>query len=342
MSSFCPTCEDLRETRREARQETYKVRGQEITVPVSVEVCTDCGEALGDDQQDQQIITAAYDEYRRQHHLLRPGEIKEIRERYRLSQKSFAALLGMSEATINRYEQGSLQEQSHDNAIRACQDPQFVRDLLQRHGDLLSQWQRKRVEETLAGQEAADSGCLLLQSETGWTGMPQEVSECTGFRRFDYDRFAFVVVRLCQMLGEISTTVINKLLFYTDFLNFKTTTVSLTGAAYLRLDYGPVPPEYDGLLSRMEAAGILIRRERDFPNGYTGYYYQTGPNADSLGVELTPHEQKVLEHVAGTLGRLNAKTISDHSHQESAWLNTEDKQLISYKEAATLSLTLEG
>ncbi len=340
MSSFCPTCEDLRETRRDTWQETYKVRGQDITVPVSVEVCIECGEALGDDKQDQQIVTAAYDEYRRRHNLLHPEQIKEIRRMYRLSQKSFAALLGMSEATVNRYEHGSLQEQSHDNAIRACRDRQFFQDLLQRRGDLLSEWQRKRTEDALAGQETPNSAFLQALSEANGICMPVEVSERTGFRRLDYDRLAFVIVRLCQMLGEISTTVINKLLFYADFLNFKTTTVSMTGAAYRRLDYGPVLADYDGLLSRMEAEEILIRRERDYPKGYTGYYYQTGPNAATLGIELTPHEQKVLEHVTKTLGRLNAATISDRSHRESAWLNTEDRQLISYKEAANLSLTL--
>jgi len=340
MSKFCPTCEDYRETRQESREEAYKVRGQDIAVPVSVEVCSACGEALGNDEQDEQITTAVFDEYRRQHDLLSPEQIKEIRETYRLSQKSLANLLGMSEATINRYEKGALQDQSHDNAIRACKDPNFVRDLLLRHGDLLSPWQRRRTEEALAGQAPTSATFIEMLSEVSVISMPQELSERTGFRQFDYHRLAFVIVRLCQMLGEVSTTVINKLLFYADFLNFKTATVSLTGAAYRRIDYGPVLADYDGLLSRMEAEGILTRREREFTNGYTGYYFQVGPDAGSLGVELTAHEEKVVEHVARTLGQLNATTISARSHEESAWLNTEDRQLISYREAANLSLML--
>lgn len=340
MSSFCPTCEDLRETRRESREETYKVRGQDITVPVSVEVCANCGEALGDDEQDQQIIMAALDEYRRQHGLLSPDQIREIRQTYRLSQKSFARLLGMSEATINRYERGSLQEPSHDSAMRACKDPQFVRGLLQRRGDLLSPWKRKRVEAALAGQLPAAPVFLQALSETGWLCMPQEVSEHTGFRRFEYRRFSAVVTWLCSRLGKVSRTAVNKLVFYADFLNFRTATVSLTGAPYRRLQYGPVPANYGQLLDQMEADEYLTCTEVEYPNGSTGFYYQPGPKAGQLDVQFTQHERQVLERVSETLGGLTAKDISERSHKESAWQDTEDRQLISYQKAASLSLSL--
>ena len=70
----------------------------------------------------------------------------------RLSQKSFAALLGMSEATINRHENGCLQEVTHDNILRACESSDYVRDLLTRRGNVLSARQREQVEQALAGQ----------------------------------------------------------------------------------------------------------------------------------------------------------------------------------------------
>ncbi len=149
---FCPRCEEYRSTKVVERRETYKVRGRDITVPVKGPVCAECGESLGTDEDDQRILDAIYAEYRRQTDLLTPERIKDIRERYQLSQKSFAALLGMSEATVNRYEQGSLQDPSHDTLMRACENPQVMRDLLYRRGHLLSDWQRKRMEDALAGR----------------------------------------------------------------------------------------------------------------------------------------------------------------------------------------------
>jgi len=154
---FCPTCEEYCETKTVEREETYVVRDRKITVPVRVELCSRCGESIGSDETDREILGAVHAEYRRQADLLTPERIKEIRKRYRLSQKSFAGLLGMSEATINRYEKGGLQDQAHDTAIRACENPAIVRDMLERRGHLMSDWQRKCVEQALAGVAEPDS-----------------------------------------------------------------------------------------------------------------------------------------------------------------------------------------
>jgi putative zinc finger/helix-turn-helix YgiT family protein len=130
--------------------ETYDVRGRRITVTVEVEVCKHCGDGIGSDEHDQKVVDSVHAEYRRQANMLTPEQIKGIRKRYKLSQKSFAALLGMSEATINRYEKGALQEQTHDNLIRTCEIDEVVRGLLQRHGHKLTAWQKQRTEQALA------------------------------------------------------------------------------------------------------------------------------------------------------------------------------------------------
>jgi putative zinc finger/helix-turn-helix YgiT family protein len=340
MRAFCPACEALRDTRRVEREETYEVRNQLFAVNVTVAVCAECGESLGSDEEDQEILDAVYAKYRRENDLLAPDEIKNIRKQYRLSQKSFAALLGMSEATINRYEKGGLQDGAHDAAIRACQDPEFLRGQLRRHGHLLSQWQRKRVQEALAGEPDAEAAIRELLGDASWVGVATEVSDRTGYKRFDYQRFASVVVWFCQRLDGILTTTINKLLFYADFLYFKVETVSLTGTAYRRLQYGPAPAHYGHLLDRMEAEGILTCTEVPFGEDCTGYLYNAGPEAKSLDAEFTAREEAVLKHVAESLGPCTATEISRRSHEEAAWLGTEEKQLISYQKAAELSLDL--
>jgi len=337
---FCPNCEDYRETNVLEHEETYTVRGRKITVPVRSKNCSSCGESIGSDDVDQEVLNAVYAEYRRQADLLTPERIKEIRKRYRLSQKSLAALLGMSEATVNRYEQGGLQDQAHDVAIRACESPEFVRDLLGRKGHLLSDWQRKRVEKGLAGTPEPEEDWLDLMGHGKWLQASNEISDRTGFRRFDPRRFASVAIWFCTRLGRVSRTVVNKLVFYADFLNFKTATVSLTGTAYRRAPYGPVPADYGMLLDWMEGEGLTVCTEVEFPNGNTGFYYGVGPNADSLSIELSSHEKRVLEHVASELGSLTAKAISDRSHGEAASRNTPDGHLITYLEAEGLSLSL--
>ena len=151
-TDYCVVCGDDREFRCERRPTEFEVRGETLSFEVPVKVCPVCKTV--DAEQGVDPAAIAFGEYRKRRGLLTPEEIKDIRKRFRLSQKSLAALLGMSEATVNRYEGGGLQDEAHDQAIRACRNPEVMRDLLRRRGDRLSDWQRQRAEEALAGEES--------------------------------------------------------------------------------------------------------------------------------------------------------------------------------------------
>ena len=340
MTMYCPTCEDWRETKAETREETYTVRGSEIRVPVAAHVCVVCGEAIGSDDEDQAVLDAVHAAYRREEDLLTPERIKAIRQRYRLSQRSFANLLGMGEATINRYENGALQDPAHDTAIRACEKPEVLREQLERRGHLLTEWQRNRALKALAGQVEQDKILLGLLDDDEWLCVPRGASEETGFRQYDGKRLAAAVAWFCTRLGQVWKVAINKLLFYSDFLNFKTATVSLTGSPYRRVQFGPVPADYGAILDWMDRKGMLVCEEVPFANGNTGYSYSPGPNANAIAIDFTAHEQKVLEHVASTLGHMSAVDLKNKSHEEPAWKDTEDRKIISYQKAHDLSLSL--
>jgi len=295
---------------------------------------------VSSDEEDQSVLNAVHAEYRLRCDLLTPERIKNIRKRYRLSQKSFAALLGMSEATINRYEKGGLQDGPHEELMRACQDPAFMRGLLKRKGHLLSDWQRQRAEQALAGRSLDRGNLCDYLCESGDLSSPRAPSEETGYRPYEPMRMAAVMEWFCVRLGEVKKTLMVKLPFYSDFLRFKTATVSLTGSPYRHAAYGPVPVEYGFLLDWLEQQGTLVCREVEYPNGNTGFHYSSGPVRDNLGIEFTPSELRVLEHVADTIGSMGSKEVSDRSHEEAGWRKTEDGQLIPYKYAMELSLSL--
>jgi DNA-binding XRE family transcriptional regulator/uncharacterized phage-associated protein len=269
---------------------------------------------------------------------LTPERIREIRKKYHLSQKTFAAILGMSEATINRYEGGGLQDAAHDATIRACESAEFVRQQLQLRGGRLSERQRNWVEAAIDRELAGKRG-IVLSSEM-LTTMPNELSLKTGFRHFSYDRYAAVVVWFCRNVKTVTGTSLNKLLFYADFLCYKTETRSITGAAYRRMTYWPVPADYGGLRERMELEGYVEIREVRYKNGFVGEEYHFGPAADVLDATFSAPELRVLQTVAKSLARLTPREISERSHQESAWTETLDRELISYEEAARLSLAV--
>lgn len=80
---------------------------------------------------------------------LTPQDIKDIRDKYGLSQKSFARLLGLGEASISRYEKGQQPTKANANLIRAAKIPKFVMGCLDRDGDVLSERERSNVEKII-------------------------------------------------------------------------------------------------------------------------------------------------------------------------------------------------
>lgn len=80
-------------------------------------------------------------------HELTPQDIKDIRAKYGLSQRSFARLLGLGEASLARYEKGQKPSRANANLIRAARLPRFVMDCLDRDGKELSEKERHGVEE---------------------------------------------------------------------------------------------------------------------------------------------------------------------------------------------------
>jgi hypothetical protein len=90
----------------------------------------------------------------------------------------------------------------------------------------------------------------------------------------------------------------------------------------------------------MELDGYVEIREVRYKNGLVGEEYHVGPAASSLKVAFSAPELRALQAVAKSLAGLTPREISDRSHQESAWINTPDRNLISYEEAGSLSLSL--
>jgi putative zinc finger/helix-turn-helix YgiT family protein len=91
----------------------YRVEVPALTVPQ----CDNCHAVSMDDEADQQISAA----FRRAARLLTPQEIRQGREELGLTQKQFANLLGVGEATVSRWETGAqIQQRAMDRFLRVC------------------------------------------------------------------------------------------------------------------------------------------------------------------------------------------------------------------------------
>jgi len=123
MMRYCPVCDKEQEMVIIEKQETYPVKGLDIKVRAHVCTCAVCHEEVWDPDMDDDNLRTAYNEYRKIKGLLTPEEIRAIRQRYGVSQTTFAKVLGLGEKTIARYENGSLQDEAQNNLILLASDP---------------------------------------------------------------------------------------------------------------------------------------------------------------------------------------------------------------------------
>lgn len=333
---FCGDCEADRRHVLRHRDEALDIRGETITLAVPSWVCSTCGESIVDGSFGDPV-GRYYDVYRERHGLLLPDDIKAIRERWAMSQESFAKLLGMSQATISRYEQGSLQETTHDELMRACEDRSKVIDLLQRNGAALAPLQRLAVEKAL--EHPSRGGWFVrLMADPLLLSEQRESSIWTGFRGFDRHRFGGGVAWLVKRVEFVSETKLYKLLFYVDFLHFRRTARSLTGLTYAKLPFGPVPERRELLMDWLERTAIVTTEEESYSNGRVGLRIRPGPAADEFGARLEADEVATLDVVATKLGALSPSAMSERSHEEPAWRETDATKPISYALSAGVAL----
>lgn len=87
---------------------------------------------------------------------LTPRDIKRIRGKYGLTQKAFARVLGIGEASIVRYENGQKPTRANANLIRAADIPEFMLDCLERDGSRIPQAQREHTERVIYSEITFD------------------------------------------------------------------------------------------------------------------------------------------------------------------------------------------
>ena len=327
---YCPTCETERKVERVRAREKVKVRGEEIEVDVLYWRCLTCGEEFEGPGGTHDDVAQAFRLYRAKSGLMQPGEIKALREDYGLTQGELAQILGFGAVTLSRYENGMLQTAAHDRMLQMVRDPRAFWAMLNRLGDKALhparlRYLKEKLRETIRSSQAFDP---VIQA-----ALDYEANDMSGNRRFHLEKFINVILFFCETPQW--KTVINKFLFYADFKCFRDHSHSITGARYANAPYGPCPDMFEDLFIWLSKRGYVEIRE-DSGNDYAGEKIRALTGAD-MSI-FSNDESRVLLEVKKALGRKTAKALSDLSHKQRGYTETEGGQLISYRYAEYLRI----
>ena len=155
------------------------------------------------------------------------------------------------------------------------------------------------------------------------------VEGLSGGRTFAFKKLGSMVDYIASRGHSISRTKLNKLLFYSDFVNYFLHGESITGSRYVHLHYGPVAEHYRETLEIMEdEAALRLVNVR-------GHDELVAVGDKSLKF-LTILNVATINWVLGNFGKMSAQEISDYSHREYALLLTHEGEFIPYRFASFL------
>ena len=111
-----------------ATEKKVLFRHKQLAVPVEQYVCQECGTEAGTVEQTTVIQKSIADSFRKSVGLLTGKEIIEGRKKLKLSQEDLARKMSVGIASIKRWEGGSIQSKSMDQALRIALNGQSVGD----------------------------------------------------------------------------------------------------------------------------------------------------------------------------------------------------------------------
>lgn len=295
--------------------------------------CNDTGEEFTTDDLDQINVNQLYNQYREKYGVPFPDEIKEIREQYGLSATKMSEILGFGVNSYRQYEAGDIPTVASGRLIQAAKDPEEFKKFLNDSRAILTDREYKRFCERVDELIDEKKNNVWDQLFTEQIFSHSKPTAYTGYRKPSIERIAMIIAYFTEHINDLWKTKLNKLLFYSDFLNYKRSGYSISGIAYRAIPLGPVPAEYDKLYVKLKDDEYTSVDFIEFNDGNFGEAISSIRKFEEDHFSKT--ELKTLEDITKRFANFNTKQIVSISHKEKAWLENEPgRELISYQQYA--------
>jgi uncharacterized phage-associated protein len=136
------------------------------------------------------------------------------------------------------------------------------------------------------------------------------------------------ILERCAGKPNVGETVLYKLLYFSDFNYYEMYEEHLTGAAYRKLPYGPVPQKLDIIIGQMIENGQLKRVKTAY-HGYPQTRYLPLEKANLT--ELRASEKEIIDRVIEQMSDWSAAMLSNYSHGDKPWKASKEGEEINYE-----------
>ena len=233
-------------------------------------------------------------------------KIRRLREDRKLPQAELAKVIGTSREIVSNIETGvrmpKLGEISKVADFFHCSIDDLVSD-------------GENVEIIIEKSRKAKP-----KKETLRINVPQE----------NLSKFKEVLLYILNKVGakpNIDESVLQKMLYFIDFDYYEEHEEQLIGATYIKNKYGPTPVEFIKVIDEMIDNEDLDKVKSRYYHERTKYLPLRKADLLSLNANELSTVNKVLEK----LSDMNARQITEYSHNDIPWLATNDEEKINYE-----------
>lgn len=330
----CPLCGKIHEVELKNRITKTEIKGDTVEYNEKYYYCSNSANdenEFATGKMENENLLNARNEYRKKHNLLTSDEIVAIREKYDLSQVDMARVLGWGEATISRYESKAIQDDAYDNVLRIVNDnPLVLYDLLEKNidqFDIIKQYAiRLKVMSNLDidGKEYLKRKAL----ESEYVAYAEPCDE-NGMKTLDIPKVEIIISYIAGRVSLLYKVKLMKMLWYADALSFKNVGHSMTGLVYCHEKMGALP------IGHYNICGLeRVNVEEEFDGENISYRFLPNNNLDEE--LLSNNEKEILDKVIEKFKNYKSADIIKYMHEEIAYKETEDKEVIPFTLAAQI------
>lgn len=307
-------------------------RKEDFTIFSHYFVCEDSGEQFTSTELDELNILQVHNQYRDKHNLPFPSEVKEIRNRYGLSASKMSEILGLGTNSYRNYENGEVPSNSNGRLIQLISDPNKFKDIVYLC-DTLSVDEKSRLlirVNELIQKSNKNTFSTNMEDYLLGSRLPDSL---TGYVKPDFSKLTEMVKFFAERI-EPWKTILNKLLFYSDFLAYRSNCYSMSGVRYRAIKMGPVPNNYNSIYEFMFNNKQIDIINIPFSDTVFGFQFKKAESKEFNPQIFSQSEIDILEIVCSNFSAMNTNQVIEFSHNEKAWIENEsERKLIDYNYA---------
>lgn len=324
---FCPFCEQEHEVELVEFIAQDTIKNSLIKYKAKSYKCGITNELFENGELLNKNLEEMREQYRIENNLLTKQQIKNIREKYGLTQEELAIILAFGEKTIARYETTGIQERAYDILLREFSDNyDFALEMLKQSQGKINQNNYATIYNRIVGFISLENfnknieKCLADEYITY-----DKETTLNGKTLLDIGKIKNMLIYFARNVKNLFEVKLMKLFWYADAMSYVETGKTMTGLVYTHQKFGALPIGYE-YFTRF---GTVVQDDRQVKNYMatefkpkTGYEFD-----DSL---FSSKEIEILNKISKRFRDCTGKELSDIMHNEDAYQLTNDKEIIDF------------